>query len=68
MNIANTELQRVANWMDLNQLKLAPQKTGSVLLTTKRNILPIQLSIQGTVVSPVKQLKYLDVWLDTKPV
>lgn len=66
MTAANTGLQLVTNWMERKQLKLAPEKTEAVLLTTKRKLSRIHFNIQSTVVVPSKAVKYLGVWLDSK--
>lgn len=46
MNKANTGLQRISNWMESKLLKLAPQKTEAIILTTKRKVKPICFSIE----------------------
>lgn len=63
---ADTALQRVAEWLEARQLKLAPDKSEAVLLTTKRKIAPICFTILGTPIRLSKAVKYLGVWLDTK--
>ena len=66
MTTANTGLLRVSNWLKGRQLKLAPEKTEAVLLTTKRKMSPVNFKVQGVNVTPCKAIKYLGVWLDTK--
>lgn len=66
MNITNTAIQRVVNWMNSRKLELAPEKTEAVLLTTRRKIQPIKFTVEGVTVSVSPAIKYLGVWLDTK--
>ena len=63
---ADTALQRAAEWLEARKLKLAPDKSEAVLLTTKRKIAPICFTILGTPIRLSKAIKYLGVWLDTK--
>lgn len=63
---ANTALAAVSRWMKGRRLKLAPNKTEAVLLTTKRKVSPIEFNLEGTKVVPVKAVKYLSVWIDSK--
>lgn len=64
--VANTILQRVSNWMEERGLRLAPEKTEAVLLTTRRKVGPICFDVQKVQIIPSKAIKYLGVWLDMK--
>lgn len=66
VNRANAAVRRVAQWMEVRQLELAPEKTEAVLLTTKRKIGPICFDVLGVQVNPSSDIKQLGVWLDTK--
>lgn len=66
MNVANATLQRISNWLENKELRLAPEKTEAVLLTKKRKMSPILFEVQGVTVAPKRAIKYLGIWLDTK--
>lgn len=66
MDVANTALLRVSNWIQERGLALAPEKTEAVLLTKKRKIQPINFTLQGVNIKPRSAVKYLGVWLDNK--
>ena len=66
MNIANTGLRRISNWMNERLLHLAPQKTEAVILTKKRKMHQLRFTVMETVVIPSPSIRYLGVHLDTK--
>lgn len=66
MLLANIAISRISYWIRNNKLRLAPDKTEAVLLTTRRKIQHIQFEVEGTSIHPSNAIKYLGVWIDTK--
>lgn len=66
MEKGNLALQKVAEWMSGQHLELAPHKSEAVLLTKKRKMGPIQFVLGENIIQPIRAVKYLGVWLDTK--
>lgn len=62
----NAALAKVEEWMRSRHLELAPGKSEAVILTHKRKIQPIEFNLMGKIIAPVRAIKYLGVWLDTK--
>lgn len=66
MTKGNLALHEVAEWMNRQQLELAPQKSEAVILTKKRKLGPIEFALGENTIQPTRAIKYLGVWLDTK--
>lgn len=63
---ANAALEKVAAWMEENDLKLAVEKTECVMFTSKRGYRKPSFMIGGVQVVPSEQLRYLGVELSRK--
>uniref|UniRef100_A0A2S2P488 Reverse transcriptase domain-containing protein n=1 Tax=Schizaphis graminum TaxID=13262 RepID=A0A2S2P488_SCHGA len=59
----NTILERVANWMDANGLKLSIQKTEAIMQTSKRGYENPIFVIRGVPIQLKEQMRYLGVQL-----
>lgn len=64
--LLNPVLATVAEWMNVNGLKLAPQKTEAVVLTRKNRYENPTLLVDGHLVPVKKSMRYLGVELDTR--
>ncbi|KYB24568.1 hypothetical protein TcasGA2_TC031704 [Tribolium castaneum] len=64
MRLTNAALSEIARWMENAELKLATEKTESVLLVGYRRPGAIQFSIGDEVIRPQKSIRYLGVYLD----
>ena len=60
----NLELEKVYNWMCSNRLTLNISKSKSMIITKKRNILPMSLKINNTELEQCNSYKYLGVIFD----
>jgi len=63
---ANPTLEDIGSWMELNGLRLAPEKSECVMLTNKRSFREPRLLIQGCQIPVRRSLRYLGVQLDTR--
>lgn len=63
----NPVLEKVSNWMTSNRLKLAPAKTGAVVLTRKYVSVNPELFVEGHAIPIKPSMRYLGVELDTRP-
>nr|XP_023019429.1 uncharacterized protein LOC111508224 [Leptinotarsa decemlineata] len=59
----NLAIEKIVDWMTLNGLDTAPQKTEN---RGPRKREDIKFQIQDTTITPRKYVKYLGVWLDDK--
>lgn len=55
---------RVNNWMKVNNLQLAPQKTEIVMLVSNRLIPEVEIEVCDTIIKSKESAKYLGVHLD----
>lgn len=62
----NPVLENINQWMTLNGLAMAPEKTECVILTSKHAYSSPQLSIEGITVPIKRSIRYLGVYLDTR--
>ena len=60
----NLELEKVYNWMCSNRLTLNISKSKSMIITKKRNILPMSIKINNTELEQCNSYKYLGVIFD----
>ena len=56
-------LKRIKEWMDLNYLKLNPEKTQLKLFKPNNEILPFQINYLGQTVDPINEINILGVRL-----
>lgn len=61
---ANRAIHQVDTWLQLNGLRLAPEKTEAIVLAGRRTLADITFQANGIPIRPVKKLRYLGVWLD----
>lgn len=52
MSMANTTILRIDAWMRRVGLELAPEKTETVLLTSRRKIASVEFDVLGHITSP----------------
>jgi hypothetical protein len=64
MHITNEALKKIQEWMERAGLKLASQKTESVLLVGQRRPGEVSLCLGGETIVPTTCIKYLGVWVD----
>lgn len=62
----NGSLRRIAGWMETNKLRLAPEKTEAVILKGKRKRDGIQFAINGALITPKRNIRYLGIYLDDR--
>lgn len=59
----NESLERIVEWMDINDLQIAPTKTEAIVLRGSRKRDGICFEIKGNHIALKKELKYLGVFL-----
>ncbi|KAI8129373.1 Retrovirus-related Pol polyprotein from type-1 retrotransposable element R1 [Lucilia cuprina] len=64
--ITNDSLSRCDRWLNEHGLKLAAEKTESILITNRRSFIAPKLRIQGKSITFSKSLRYLGVLLDNR--
>jgi len=64
--LVNTTLVDVVAWMTANGLRLAPEKTECVVLTTKKSYRDPHLTVQGCPIPVKRAIRYLGIRLDTR--
>lgn len=57
-------VQEVTSWIDSTRLTVATEKTEAVMLTGRRRVDPVRITMGDTEVRAGECLKYLGVWLD----
>lgn len=61
----NTILEQISEWIKLNDLKLAPEKTEAMLLIGRKKLTrPITFTIEEVLIIPKNSIKHLGVTLD----
>lgn len=63
---ANNALSAVSDWMGEKGLRLSAQKTEAVVLTNKRKYDEPSFLLDGVIITPVEELRYLGVELSRK--
>lgn len=63
-DLVDCAMTSISRWMLTNQLQLAPEKTEAIVVSGRREIRPIVFNIQGRLVSPKREVRYLGIWLD----
>ncbi|KAL1487808.1 hypothetical protein ABEB36_015563 [Hypothenemus hampei] len=62
--IAQTAVSRMARELEGMQLKIAPQKTEIVLLSGRRKVIEMDLTVGNTLITSKKSIKYMGINLD----
>ena len=65
-NIINTELIKINQWFEINQLSLNCKKTNYMLFTNERQNYNINLKTGQNVLNQVNSTKFLGVFIDSK--
>ena len=65
--VANEELNDIAEWLKVNRLSLNAKKTHYMVFTNVKNIRPrSELKIEGESIAEVSKTKFLGVMIDQK--
>lgn len=62
--VAESSLLSIVEWMKRKQLRLAPQKTGAVLLVGGRKTKNINIRLGDVIIQSQNSLRYLGIYLD----
>lgn len=66
LNDVNEEMYKLKNWFNINKLSLNVKKTKLMLFGNRKKDMPIQITIQNTVIERVEQIVFLGVVIDEK--
>lgn len=66
MEKADHALHRIYNWMNMNHLEIAPQKTEAVIFKGPRNRNGISFTLGGNQITPTKYTRCLGIYIDDK--
>lgn len=64
MDNGNDILRKILQWIDLNELEIAPEKSEAVLLVGMRRPKNVSFKLGSTTIEPQKVVKYLGVLID----
>lgn len=60
----NQTIQQIVQWMETNELQLAPEKTELLILAGRRKLTNISVNIGKQIITKKSAVKYLGIWLD----
>ncbi len=60
---ANESVERVIGWIDEQEMELAAEKTGIVIIAGRKKLKLVEIRVGGCAVQSREVIKYLTVWI-----